>query len=170
MNSIHMQFEYIRDRNYKGNEATLVTRNTLKEYNKNNEQYDYIIFSRVVCRNITQLSDYYQKRLIIMTETYPDIKIHLAIQQYMGEKEPYLGIGNTYKTIDGNGEKIPNDMICMPMPLENDKVETNVTMEDIASSSSWYDQMNDDDEFKLHQTLMQNQMDNRKNDEKENKL
>ena len=46
MNSIHMQFEYIRDRNYIMNEATLVTRNTLKEYllGNNNDVYDYIIF------------------------------------------------------------------------------------------------------------------------------
>jgi hypothetical protein len=169
-----MQFEYIRDLNYKGQEATLVTRNTMKEYNKNNEQYDYIIFSRVVCRNITQLSNYYHKRLTIMTETYPGIKIHLAIQQYTGEKEPYLGIGYKYNKVLDNEEQMPDDMKCMPMPINNDEIETNVTMKETTSTLSWYDrmndEMNDDDEFQLHQTLMQNQMENRKNDDNENKL
>ena len=55
-------------------------------------------------------------------------------------------------------------MICMPMPLENNITETSVSVEEITASPSWYDQMNDDEEFQLHQTILQNQMNNQKND------
>ena len=151
MDSIHLQFEYIKDNNYIGDEATLVTRNTMKEYKKDNSNgnYDYIIFSRIVCKNITQFSDYYHRRLVIITEQYPGIKIHLAIQRYTCDKAPYLGIGITYPSIDGNGELMPNDMICMPMPLIQDSLETNIISNVTSNNTLWYDNMDDDLEFEF---------------------
>lgn len=122
----------------------------------------------MVCKNIIQLSDFYHKRLLIITETYPGVKIHLAIQQYSGDKEPYMGIGKMYPPLDGNGEPMPNDMICMPMPLinninvtTNNNEETNNNSEETSNNTSWFDEMDGDTEFELHQTLMQDQMNNR---------
>ena len=95
-----------------------------------------------------------------MTNSYPGIKIHLAIQQYTGDKLPYIGIGIKFNATNDNTDEMPSDMVCMAMPITTNSTNiTNDILEETSTNTTWDDNLDDDEEFELHQTILRNQMD-----------